>query len=110
MALPSRDLFDDLQRLFRRGNMDPVRRFLLAIKGRDRLGKEREKPLNLTFGDLIEDDVEILPIGESRRFSGSQLTQAIIRRYNEDYWLLALWNALTRNAKDSHLGLELVRG
>jgi len=106
----SRELFEELQRLFRRGSGDPVRRFLLAIKSRDRRGNTRDTRVSLAFGDAVEDELELLPVREPRRFSGPELTRAIIRRYNEDYWLLAFWNALTHNAKESQLGLELVRG
>jgi hypothetical protein len=103
-------LFEDLRSIFRQGDFDPVRRFLHVINARDRSGRPRTDIVPIEFGAPISDrELTIRPINEPRTFTGYELTEAIIARYNEDYWLLALWNALARNAHDSTLAIDLVR-
>ncbi len=51
----------------------------------------------------------LAPIEERRRFTGTQLTHAILKHYNDDYWLLSFWKKLVENAKHSRLGVDLVR-
>lgn len=105
-----RGVYDDIRPLFRGGDGDLVRMHLLRIKDRDRSGRWRKEAVKFDFGDLVEAEAMILaPINEQRHFSGSQLTQAILKRYNDDYWLLSLWNKLVENARESRLGLDLVR-
>jgi hypothetical protein len=108
MPTDLRNVFDELQALHKNG--DPIRAHLTRIAGRDRAGNHREKPLKFDFGKPVAPrEVILMPLKEPRSFSGPELTEAIFQRYNEEYWLVALWNSLLENARDSRIATDLVR-
>jgi hypothetical protein len=109
MTTAIRGVLDDLQRLYKNG-ADPIRTHLSHIAKRDRGGRWRDESLKLDFGQPVElREFVLVPISDHRSFSGPALCEAILERYNEDYWLIALWNQLLERAKDSRVATDLVR-
>ena len=110
MVSNRKHVFEDISPLFRGTTRDPILVCLRAIQGKDRSGKRREIRVALDLGQAVGSrELVLRPIEEARDYSGYELSEEIARRYNEDYWIICLWNALLENARDSQLGVELVR-
>jgi hypothetical protein len=108
MPTDLRNVFDELKALHKNG--DPIRAHLTRIADRDRAGHLRKKPLEFNFGKAVASrEVILMPLKEPRSFFGPELTEAILHRYNEEYWLVALWNSLLENARESRIATDLVR-
>lgn len=107
----NRSVFADIQLLFP-GQLttNPVEVFIREMQGKMRTGQRREVKIPITFGDYRrKEEIALLPRKDKRSFEGTELAEAIIEIYNNEYWLLAFWNQMLLNASRSSLGREIVR-
>lgn len=104
-----RYLFDELGRVFN-GRGDPIEAYLARIRVRERSGEKRKAVIPIKFGRTIENrTITLQPGNEARLYTGRELCEAIAERYNEEYWLITLWNKLLENARNTAIGTDLVR-
>jgi hypothetical protein len=89
---------------------DPIEAFIRQLQGKDRSGRKRENKIRITFGNHLDgEEILILPTNDQRTFSGSEIAKYVVDSYNQDYWLVALWNKMLKNAEGSALAREIVR-
>lgn len=109
--MANRSVFADIQLLFPgQKATNPVEVFIRQMQGKDRANRRRKDKIAVAFGDLRRtEEVVVLPNKDKRFFEGTELAEAIVNIYNNEYWLISLWSQMLLNAGQSSLGREVVR-
>ncbi|MHB0971535.1 MAG: hypothetical protein ACYC7A_11465 [Thermoanaerobaculia bacterium] len=102
-------IFSGVGILFPRCRHNVVDVSLLRFRNRTRDGRRRKSASLLELGETTRTSITVAPIGTTRLYEGTQLSEAITAHINSDYWLIAFWEKLTENAKYSALSREMVR-
>jgi hypothetical protein len=104
-------IFSQLEHIFKehRAGMTPIDAFLQPLGKRDRHNQPRPEPLKITFGNVNPLSITVKPTDTLRFFRGRDLTAAFITIYNDDYWLIALWDHFADAARGSSVAREIVR-
>lgn len=104
-------IFSDIGDLFAtQRKRNPIEVYISQAQGRDRSGRKRSDGVEVAFGDdIIDREFILLPHKQPRSFEGTELAEAVVEKYNQDYWLISLWNRMAENAAGSAIGREIVR-
>jgi len=95
-----------VQKLFPRQNTtDAIEVFLVQ-----RIGSYSNKDKWVELGNqLTANDIVLKPNGQIKDYTGREICEKIVRYFNTEYWLIALWDLLCEDAKGSPISREIVR-